>query len=1696
MADIWGSIKNTGDALGGAVVAPLGAVWDIANLPFDDKDDDFGSVLGAVGDRGGDVLNLLVGDNLIGDSVSGVLEGMNTALDYGVNRPLSSLLTMGTVADVRGIGSFFDGGAWSDAWDVSDDQSAGQSFAFMFHDRESDPLRMNDQGIRPYDEFYKDHTILAPTLSWGANILGAWYLDPFVLAGKGLGAIQQTHRYGKLDAAQKAEMGALLSTSPRTRARTDDFLGYINGKNPLGRPLEAPEIMYGTRELNRWMEPEAAQKVSGLLAEARILGDPAKVANAQRDIIAIAAGDVARVQKLRDEVTAAPHLADRLTNMMRNNTLNLERLAADPVLKHHPVFIKQVEKQLDNLNADGGIDKFIDQFTSRVGMLVGREGDSGIAGSLTHLPGAHTSAIPGVKGQSDRAVRRIAGEDAPRKATDNLYSHLGEWGQRVATRREAASGIFQKGAYTMPLMVIKTAGLAGSVYTKGPLKAIDALRTTHFTGVAHIHDWGSTTTQLDSMMKLSGAAHGERMQALSRAFLASSEIEKKAAIEVAERVAMKGLVARASERAGAKVDSSYVERLMSEYVGRRAAGVAQVQGRAYAATRMSDEMSAKMDAMVATRGANMQKAEDVADTAAAKAGGQATVTEAPKRWTVDQWVDEFGMPVHMPLLESELVNSVPLLDVHLASKLIDRDTGRLARFSQSWVENGREIERLSNLKGVGGRAVKARVESLHAAQDWLVEMGGALTRVWKMSVLFRLGYPMRVVLDDQWRIWSRIGAMSQVANIREAGRNIPHNQIGRRVQARRELATARMERHELKGRLDSEEMLAFAGRKAEYGKVTRSLATHRAQLAKLNEADAEKIAAKKSAIAEAEAEQAYLREQLGDMTPADIEKRIAELDEIIDAGPKALMEAKRHIGESPLQLDEGVSIEGAFQGAGGRASREASGSSATFDYDLKSSEELIERIGHGGSYRTISPTENGHLGAWKDVVNYQFRNSQVAMFFVKGGDRDGFVRWIKQPEQAPLRKRLPHYAHDPEDWGARVEEMVLDYLPTKELRDAVAAGNVTAKQLDQMLAREARPAVHGRAVADSLGSSHRALGVGRTFNRVFRYLAEVPTDTLSRHPFFNSMYKIHAKEQYEILKVAKAKGLVKDFGPEDLERITTQARKMALADVRKTLYDLSAHSNAAHAMRFLSPFFGAHQETIRRWWEIVSDSPHIVRRFTQAFELPIAMNLVYDTETGEMVKPGDAIDPTRQKLLLQMPKDFGGKDPELYKSKWQIGLNSFNLVLQGGLANPGAGPVVTAPVDYFARKYADQPGLAKVAEVFNPYPGESALDNLTPAVGKRFAGVVYGYTGVELPIIGDVGVREFNDRMAQNMQDELVQYRLDHNGANPSWSEYQELEARAGELTRRDVMLRFFWNAGSPFPATPSSRFSAIQTGWRQIQDQARAEGHDFEWALEVFKERYDDVYLPLIYSSSSNDAGLAGTPAEVRELRRYRPVLQKIDPSLTRMLTGAYADAAGGEMGDYSKYASLNLKGSKMSEGSSATYWDTSEPGEALDKQMARLGWGRYSELTAGLQNMAEQQGLTSYRESDALMKLKTEGVKAIQADNWAFAREWNTFDPTEYDRHLQDMERVAETLAKDPVRTDGHVLGQYLAIRKVFSWVLGQREASGLGGVQAQANKPILEMFASYVDQLVASNTMFQEYMYDGVIERDPYLREAEAA
>lgn len=1693
MADIWGSIKETAKSLGGAAVAPAGVVYDLASMPFDDKDDSFGSVVHAILNRAGDTLDPVINpQTLTGGLVTKTLEGMMWAYKEGVDEPISASRTAvthafgtpdlstavltGAAFSPQNWGEFTDADTWRRSYEIAQGQTAGESISFGTLTGATDPLAYKN----PYDE------VTAPRYGTGASALAVgtdlalmFGADPTWAALKVGGVVRGATQYAKLNATQKANLYSEITAGSKPgllrqnlASRTDKYLDWIGGKNSLGRPLSGPEILYGTPELKRYAtEPHA---IAGLLSDANKITDPIAKRDAQRRILAVAAGDTSQIARLRMESTETASIADALNNIAREQVIDLKALGAAPTLRTDPRFMASLESQLTNLNKDGSVDKFIDGWNNRLDLLLKTDH------TLPNLPGVHS--------EGKRAINRL-NQGGVLRAPNNAAKALDDWAAKRALEAQSASTVFQKGLYSVPVVAVKTVGLAASPWTKAPVAVSDALRQTHFTGVANLHDWGGAATQLDSMMRVGRVSPGERMKLLSEAYLAKTEPEKQLIIERIEHASMQSLAGWASSRSGANISADYITKLMEEGAAKRGASLVSMRGRAYAATPMPEEM--------ATRVASAGRVEDAAALGQSK-GLSAT---SQGKWRLDQ-INDDGTPLALPLLETQLANYVPLLDIDIARKVIARDTSKLSRLSKAWEAESKELTRLAGLKAAGHKGLDGALAAKSASLDWLVQAGQQAMKLWKFSVLFRLGYPLRVLTDDHLRIYSQIGAGSFYGgNVPELMANMKFNAFDRRVQGRAALHDLKVRRQQLLDELEGDVMVSHAERRAHLAELESRITGRQKSVAALRKqvTDAEtlghanvaqlqkRLSEREGDLRSLEAGRDHLLEQLGGYGPDDLKRELESVESLIESGSKALRPNKRGIGSNDVTLGDDFSIEGAFGGEYGSVMRAATSSGGTFDNLLQGAEERGYRAASNGSHRTILAGEDGHLTAWADVLNNQFRTSPVAMHFLEGGSVNDFARWVRQPEQADLRRRLPHFAYDPEDWGQRVQGLVRDYIPTDDLRQAVLNGRVSEKTLAKMFADPVdRPAVHGRVAADNLGISAGTLGVGKAMNRIYRMLGELPTDHLSRHPFFNSLYKMHAREVY----ATRRAGGVTRFTPEDAQEISATARKLALKDLKSTLFDLSAHSHAAHVMRFISPFFGAHQEGVARWWRIAADNPQVVRRFTQVFDVPRVLGIEVD-ENGDLVEPGAPIS-RNHRILLQLPQAFGGPDPTEVQAKWSINENAFNIVLQGGLTNPGTGPLVTVPMEWAAKTYADDPKVARVARVFNPYPPQSPLEAAIPATFKRLSGGVYGATGVDIGF--GIGQREYNAAFSQNVQDLMVDFQLKH-GREPNAKEASELVDRAGTESTIQMFHRALWNGLSPAPASPRSKYSVIQQGWYKIQEQARAEGQDFDWAYARFKEKYGEAYMPLVYSTSNNPAWVDANSADVAAIKHYKGILKNVDPALTRVVIGAYAtdmiekDAT---LGEYSPEASNYLRTTQIRPGDSQTYYSYDEPRAAAEEQMARRGWQKYGELTASLTAQAQRMGLDSYEESDQLVAVKRQAVEVLKAENYAWAKDYDTVDSGQYDRYLDGLRQIVESpvLANDTERTDIKTLGLYLKLRDFFSAVFEARQAAGLGGYEAQAQDQVRQVYTSLVGRLVESNTYFEEYAYNGLVERDPYL------
>ena len=123
---------------------------------------------------------------------------------------------------------------------------------------------------------------------------------------------------------------------------------------------------------------------------------------------------------------------------------------------------------------------------------------------------------------------------------------------------------------------------------------------------------------------------------------------------------------------------------------------------------------------------------------------------------------------------------------------------------------------------------------------------------------------------------------------------------------------------------------------------------------------------------------------------------------------------------------------------------------------------------------------------------------------------------------------------------------------------------------------------------------------------MFETLGTMPSDALSRHPFYNRKYKEYLLEQTTAYKNFDDNYV---FTPKQKTEMEGIARRRALEDTRTVMYELVEHTRFAEVLGFASPFFNAWQEVIGRWGSLAFDNPVYVARgirlFTSDIQAPV-----------------------------------------------------------------------------------------------------------------------------------------------------------------------------------------------------------------------------------------------------------------------------------------------------------------------------------------------------------------------------------------------------------------------------------------------------------------------------------------------------------
>jgi hypothetical protein len=1067
---------------------------------------------------------------------------------------------------------------------------------------------------------------------------------------------------------------------------------------------------------------------------------------------------------------------------------------------------------------------------------------------------------------------------------------------------------------------------------------------------------------------------------------------------------------------------------------------------------------------------------------------------------VDEFTADGGKLVLHPNLVTKLANSHVFQDLDAMDKTLARHSSALRAIRTSRAGN----------------------------PDWILDSADFLTHLFKFGTLFRLGYIPRVAGDDLAGQVARLGAASMAMRVGWGVRNGATNVALRFTRpmaaaqaasakegaeyAKAQMAALQAEIDPLKAQIATRRTvirasLTQAGRRLAAAQAKRAamdpaatpptrlaamdqlIAKHQLAVDRASRSMSTGVGAKNIRLQDLQAHHGWLEQQLAE--------RQATMEQSLKAAsaPKAIQ------GSKPVALPGGAVAPAAFEGENGQYALKLISSDESVGQIFMTNKRLIHghlmrSFDHGGKAISAAQDEALHAQSWAHAINAQLMQDPLAVQAVRGASVDDMTKWLKSTaEGRQYLRRLglspdartvdeaQSIIKDPEDVANRAWHEVAEYMPTPEIRlRALSRQGVDPEFLKQAVPMVGRPDVHTGQVGLATARYQRA--VDEVIGRFYKVAASLPADRWSRHPLFNQLYEGHLKTLASQLKKQGAY----DTTAEGVERMATTARRLALRDTRGLVFDITHKSDAAAALRLISPFMAATTESFQRWGRIIADRPQVVGYASNFFNAPIAKGSMQDADGNHVAKDGYSytIDPktgravkrlvpkSQRYIVGRMPKWLAhspvgvafGVEPA--SSNFKLSQNSMDLVTQGDpWFHPGIGPIVQIPVNQLVK---DKPKTAELARHLGVLP-------FGPQNGGPFgSGPVGEAAGFLMPstVKNFLTAYDTSDSRYQEVKLQIMQRAA---------YEHDQLGKPMPSPKQIAAMTKQYWlfSAASAFLQPMATQKADKYQFFRDQYNALRRENP--LTADDQFLDRFGESYFIFAQSQSRNESGIPATTKAVELEKKYGDLIAA-NPELGALIVGPEGD------GPFSPEAYSYQLNTPVTPGGAEMQRTKMSADDAMKENQRRLGWTKFTSMMNNLTAQLHNRQLKSFADKGAedLKATKQAYVQLLGSPtlpsgeanpyyNAAWSMDYNTLDPLKYERLIPGLQAVARSpLADDPNRSDLRVLQGYLGARQGLTQLLAARDrAGGSKVITARKNADLLSAWQRYVDGLIESDTRF---------------------
>jgi hypothetical protein len=768
------------------------------------------------------------------------------------------------------------------------------------------------------------------------------------------------------------------------------------------------------------------------------------------------------------------------------------------------------------------------------------------------------------------------------------------------------------------------------------------------------------------------------------------------------------------------------------------------------------------------------------------------------------------------------------------------------------------------------------------------------------------------------------------------------------------------------------------------------------------------------------------------------------------------------------------------------------------------SHEMAFTAGMGSrSVRLIKAGDPRYFEGWANILNMHFRDPEtgimdpvVRMILDKKGD-DSILNWFKTKDGMryaddtytqvgqgisltklkagelddhllekiqTVRNSLKLYVPD--------EETALMLSAAKEDGKPLSGGELQNFLRERFGKRTDLPDINGLLVTTSKEYRDQERIIDTVNRRVMRFLGSMPEDTFFRHPLANMIYERRVKQG--IAAFASAKGTER-LTAEEISNIQRAAREEARQEVERTLFTIVRRSGASSStiMRLMFPFYGAYENTAKRWAGFASDDPSLVTTASRTIAQIVNGQTVVDGNGNRITDANQLQGNHNANLIVRVPQGFINSLPAGFRDvannafkQIQIPLGSLDVITQVQPGNPGFGPFAVLPA------YAILQQRPELEDAFKPFfpagQPQSAMDLFAPSVLRRLRSM---WTQDALY------VRTYD----QMLRYETYNYNTGQRDKEPTAQEIQD-------KTNKFFILRALASVTMPVAISPEADFYAQQyrkfqqmypdtvdpTTGKLLRGQADAK----------FLEVYPDFFGATV-SLSKNMGGIEPSLGTVANLRKFSNLMAFAEGKGDPELMGFLADDGDGKY-TFSQAAYQWQYSHGAYPGSKNTYRQNRAPGELVRDANIKQGWVQFGSLMDQIEVYKTQNGIESDKDPQmtALNKAKQLWVQSMRDNNPDWYAAYVSPDKGKYMRRVEILEQALSDkkwLAQNGNRPVVKSVKVYLDVRsQLQDMLLARKQAGGSSSLDANSNGDIAFVFDKIRTQLALESPEFSSFMY----------------